>query len=216
MDAESLADLLKPSSLNWAEDVEDAFGALNSVPEPNTHPITRAIAQAIAEHEGNNATSIFLCRQISMFEPSLPPIEEEGDYAFSQTSSSHSLVNVFVKTDNSESFFRSPGKPRRTTSIRALRVDASRTDTIPARKGSNSSMTQLSTNRVSPLSSFTTSDPETSYKHADVSQLLIRRKRDKWRNIVKKVWRKIENLRGGSWNYVRQSGWLDLSHVPLA
>ncbi|KUM63570.1 hypothetical protein ACN42_g3491 [Penicillium freii] len=105
MDTQALANLLKPCSLNWADDAEETFGTLNSATQPNNHctaihPITRAIAQAIAEADGDEIMEIFSYQKIALFKPSLPAIEEE--YTPSQTYSAYNLVKSLRRADNSE------------------------------------------------------------------------------------------------------------------
>ncbi|KAJ5412829.1 hypothetical protein N7465_005134 [Penicillium sp. CMV-2018d] len=108
MGTQALAGLLKPCSFNWADDAEEAFGTLNSATQPNNHcttihPITRAIAQAIAEADGDEIMEIFSYQKIALFKPSLPAIEEE--YTPSQTCSAYTLVKSLGRADNSERAF---------------------------------------------------------------------------------------------------------------
>ncbi|KAJ5932199.1 Major facilitator superfamily domain general substrate transporter [Penicillium verrucosum] len=99
------ADLLKPCSFNWADDAEEEFDNLNSITQPNNHcttvhPLTRALAQAIAEANGDEAMEIFSYQKTAVFKPSLSAIEEEC--ANSRTCSAYSLEESIGRTEISE------------------------------------------------------------------------------------------------------------------
>ncbi|KAJ5177996.1 uncharacterized protein N7500_000695, partial [Penicillium coprophilum] len=127
-------------------DVDEAFGASNAVPRTDAHPITRAVAQAIAEVKNVHTASILPYRRAPMFEPSLPAIYEEGYYA----------VLGRTEKNNQHSGLSSYG---------------TKSDTMKAWEKDSLSMMQLSTNKTSQLSNFTASDLEDSYKQAGFAQI---------------------------------------------
>lgn len=171
------------------------------------HPITVAISQAISERDEVNMTSIPRCQRMPLFEPSLHTIEEEY-YTPSQTSSDYSLGNSLGKTDNSEGFFDSSGRLRRTISTRDLRDSAAKRGmATPQHKGNLPTMMHSSTKKSSPLGGFATYNSKASYKYDELPRPPRQKKRYLWKKVIKKVWWTLENLQGGNWNYVGQSAW---------
>ncbi|KAJ9492613.1 hypothetical protein VN97_g550 [Penicillium thymicola] len=101
----ALADLLKPCSFNWADDAEEEFDNLNSVTQPNNHrttihPLTRAIAQAIAKANNDEVIEIFSYQKIAMFKPSLSAIQEECTHSW--TCSAYTSEKSIGRIENSE------------------------------------------------------------------------------------------------------------------
>ncbi|KGO65273.1 hypothetical protein PITC_072660 [Penicillium italicum] len=208
MDTRTLAGLLEPCSFDWFEDVEEALDALDYVTQPSAHPITRAIARAIAQADEEEMRRIFSCQKTPFFEPYLPTIEEEGYRRPSQSSSEFSLASDLCKDDNPAIVSSSPRRLKRTISALDLRNSTARMEMATPRQEDSLSSRQSSTIRSTPLSSLVTSDHESSYDYPEISQVPRQKKRDKWKRIVKKVLRKLENLQGANWSYVGQTFWL--------